>query len=76
MDQFSGAGHSADGQSHINGIVNFWSIAKTIMAKFRGIYKSTFLLHLNESEFGFNYRQENLYENLLKMVRDKPLKLS
>jgi len=66
----------ADGRNHINGIENFWSIAKTRLAKFRGIHKSTFYLHLKECEFRFNYRHENLYEVMLKIVRDNPLKLS
>ncbi len=71
-----GQNEFADGRNHINGIENFWSIAKTRMAKFRGIHKSTFHLHIKECEFRFNYRQDNLYPILLKMVREKPLKLS
>ena len=71
-----GQNEFADGRNHINGIENFWSIAKTRMAKFRGIHKSTFPLHLKECEFRFNYRQENIYKRLLKMLRERPLKLS
>ena len=71
-----GQNEFADGRNHINGIENFWGIAKTRMAKFRGIHKSTFYLHLKECEFRFNYRHENLYEVMLKIVRDNPLKLS
>ncbi|MBL7148616.1 MAG: IS1595 family transposase, partial [Candidatus Cloacimonetes bacterium] len=43
---------------------------------FRGMHKSTFYLHLKECEFRFNHRQESLYDLLLKMLRDNPLKLS
>ena len=71
-----GQNEFADGRKHINGIENFWSIAKTRMAKFRGIHKSTFHLHLKECEFRFNYRQVNIYKLLLKLLREKPLKLS
>jgi hypothetical protein len=45
-------------------------------AKFRGIHKPNFYLHLKECEFRFNHRHEELYRILLKIFRDKPLKLS
>ena len=55
---------------------NFWDITKVRLARFRGIYKSTFYLHLKECEFRFNYRKENLYDILLKMFRKSCLNLS
>ena len=61
------------GQSHINGIESFWGYTKTRLAKFRGMDKSKFELHLKESEFRFNNRQKNLYKVLLKEFRNKPL---
>lgn len=64
------------GSNHINGIENFWAIAKARLSKFRGIPKTTFYLHLKECEFRFNYRNQNLYRILLKIVRDNPLILS
>ena len=63
-------------KSHINGIEGFWGIAKVRLSKFRGMDKNTFYLHLKECEFRFNYRQDNLYLLLLKMIRNRPLKLS
>ena len=66
----------ARGKSHINGIENFWGIAKVRLSKFRGIHKSHFYLHLKECEFRFNYRNENLNAIILKILRKKPLKLS
>ena len=48
-------------KNHINGIENFWGIAKVRLYKFRGMDKRTFYLHLKECEFRFNHRQENLY---------------
>ncbi len=66
----------ADGRKHINGIENFWGLAKTRLSKFRGIHKETFYLHLKECEFRFNYRHENLYQLLLKIIRNNPLKFS
>jgi len=60
----------ADGSNHINGIEGFWGYAKVRLTKFRGLSKNTFYLHLKESEFRFNYRQENLYSLLLKITKD------
>ena len=53
-------------KNHINGIENFWGIAKVRLYKFRGMDKRTFYLHLKECEFRFNHRQENLYMLLIK----------
>jgi len=38
--------------------------------------KSTFYLHLKETEFRFNHRNEDVYKLLLQMLRSNPLKLS
>ena len=59
--------------SHINEIESFWGYAKTRLARFRGIHKTTFYLHLKECEFRFNNRMNNLYLLLLKIIREKPL---
>ena len=69
-----GKNEFAAGANHINGIENFWSIAKTRLAKFRGINKPNFYLHLKECEFRFNHHHEELYLLLLKIFRDEPLK--
>ena len=71
-----GQNEFAHGPTHINGIENFWAIAKTRLVKFRGIHKSTFYLHLKECEFRFNYRTQNMYQILLKIIRNNPLILS
>ena len=59
--------------NHINGIESFWSFAKHRLARFHGIPKHTFYLHLKESEFRFNHRHGNLYRVLLKLFREEPL---
>ena len=64
------------GKSHVNGIESFWGIAKTRLSKRRGIKKELFYLHLKECEFRFNYRKENIYDILLKILRKNPLNLS
>ena len=63
----------ARGHQHINGIESFWSYAKGRLAKFKGVAKHTFYLHLKETEFRFNHRHQNVYKTLLKMLREKPL---
>jgi len=68
-----GENEFAKGRNHVNGIENFWGIAKTRLSKFRGMHKSTFYLHLKETEFRFNYRKENLYKMLLEICRKNPL---
>ncbi|MCU0238265.1 MAG: IS1595 family transposase [Pyrinomonadaceae bacterium] len=57
------------GDVHINGIEGFWGYAKVRLVKYRGISKNTFYLHLKECEFRFNYRQQNLYQMLLKLTK-------
>ena len=63
----------SNGKVHINGIENFWGIAKTRLSKFRGIKKDKFILHLKETEFRFNHKKEDLYHLLLKEFRKNPL---
>lgn len=62
--------------SHINGIEGFWGLAKTRLTKFKGVHKKTFYLHLKECEFRYNYRNENLYQLVLKILKNYPLNLS
>ena len=44
--------------------------------KFRGMDKTTFLLHLKECEFRFSHRHDILYLFPLKICGNKPLKVS
>lgn len=55
--------------NHINGIENFWGVAKVRLAKLRGIKKEYFYLHLKECEFRYNMRHEDIYKELLKILR-------
>ena len=63
----------ANGRNHINGIENFWGIAKARLNKFRGLSKKTFYLHLKECEFRFNHRNEDLYKYFLRVLTKNPL---
>ena len=42
--------------THINGIENFWGFSKQRLAKFHGLSRHTFYLHLKECEFRYNNR--------------------
>ena len=68
-----GENEFANGHNHINGIENFWGLCKVRLAKFRGVHKHTFYLHIKECEFRYNYRNQNLYPILLKKLRKKQL---
>lgn len=69
-----GKNDCAHGKNHINGIELFWFFAKRRVMKFHGVPESTFCLHLKEGEFRFNYRNQNIYQVILKMLRNNPLR--
>jgi transposase-like protein len=68
-----GENEFANSKAHINGIESFWAYAKLRLAKFKGITKRTFYLHLKETEFRFNHRRANVYKTLLKLLRTNPI---
>ena len=68
-----GANEFARGSVHVNGIESFWSFAKRRLAQFNGVPRKTFYLHLKETEFRFNHRNQNLYQALLSLLRNNPL---
>ncbi len=68
-----GKNEFARGNCPINGIESFWSSAKRRLAKFNGVPRQTFHLHLKECEFRFNHRAENLYDRILTLLRENPL---
>ena len=53
---------------HINGIESFWSYVKRKMRKHNGIARHKFYLYLNESEFRFNHRNQDLFALLQQFV--------
>ena len=68
-----GSNEFANDESHINGIESFWSFAKRRLQKFNGVPAETFYLHLKECEWRFNHRRDNLYRELLRLLRAHPL---
>jgi transposase len=63
----------ARGCVHVNGIESFWSCAKRRLVQFNGVPRHTFYLHLKETEFRFNHRNQDLYKALLSLLRSRPL---
>jgi transposase len=57
----------------MNDIESFWSFAKLLMVKMRGLRKAHFLGHLLESQWRWNNRRNNLYKVLLKNLSLNPL---
>lgn len=66
-------GKSESSRKVLNRIESFWGNAKSRMSKFKGIHSSTYKYHLKECEFRYNYRHEDLYQLLLKILRNDPL---
>lgn len=58
-----------NGRAHVNGIENFWGVTENRLAKMRGITRKNFNLHLKETEWRFNHRNENIYKLLLNNLR-------
>ena len=52
--------------THINGIENFWGFAKQRLAKFHGLSRQTFYLHLKECEFRYNKKHD-----MVKVLKTK-----
>jgi transposase-like protein len=61
------------GAVHINGIEGFWGLAKVRLAKFKGLPRHTFHLHLKETEWRYNNRHADSYKILLALLRNNPL---
>lgn len=57
----------------INRIESFWGNAKSRLAKFKGMHSSTLKYHVKECEFRYNNRNKDLYQLLLKILRNDPL---
>ena len=56
-----------------NRIEGFWGWTRTRLTKFKGIKWDNIELHISESVWRFNHRQDDIYELLLKELRAAPL---
>jgi transposase-like protein len=61
----------------IQTLIRAWRVMPRRLASwsspFHGVPAHTFYLHLKECEFRFNYRGDDLYAIILKIIREKPL---
>jgi transposase len=64
------------GRSQIDEIDMFWGTLKSRLAKFRGLNSNTIYLHVKETEFRYNYRNEDIFELLMNIIHKRPLHLS
>lgn len=60
--------------SYVDNLDRFWSFVKERTLKFQGVAKHKFYVHLKESEFRFNFRNDDLYRVILKLINAKPIK--
>ena len=63
----------ANKPSCVANLDKFWQYIKERTKKFQGIAKHKYHLHLKESEFRFNFRNDNLYIVMLELMSAKPL---
>lgn len=63
----------ADKPSYVENLDNFWQFTKSRMLKFQGVAKHKLYHHLKESEFRFNFRNDNLYKVMLDLISTKPI---
>lgn len=63
----------ANSKSQINGVESSWSFAKRRLQKFNGVPAETFYLHRKGCEWRFNHRHDDLYQELLRLLRKHPL---
>ena len=59
----------ARGKNHVNGIENFWSFAKRRLSKFNGCSSDKFVIHLKESEWRYNHRNDDLVKELTRILK-------
>jgi transposase len=64
------------GKSHIDEIDMFWGMLKSRLIKFRGLNSGTLYLHVKETEFRYNYRENDLFELLMEILHKRPLHYS
>ncbi len=78
-DKFAKPEESVLGAVHGSGIEGFWGLAKVRLAKFKGLPRHTFHLHLKETEWRYNHRHADKYKTLLRYqgrtlrVRQNPI---
>jgi transposase len=57
----------------VDDIELFWSMLKSRLVKFRGLNGNTLYLHVKETEFRFNHRNQDIFEMLVNIFHHRPL---
>ena len=68
-------GQSSDSHQ-MDDVDAFWGLTKHRLAKFKGLNRNTAYLHLKECEYRFNYRNDDLFNALIELLKVYPLSLS
>lgn len=63
-------------KSHLDEVDMFWGMLKSRLIKFRGLNSGTLYLHVKETEFRYNYRENDLFELLMEILHKRPLHYS
>ncbi len=58
------------GRHHLNGIEGFWSYAKHWLYNYRGVPQQFFHLYLGEISFRFNYRDQDLFPLIIRLLQN------
>lgn len=66
-------GGESVGSRHVHTLYEFWWFVSHRLRKFHGVTEGKFHLHLKECEYRFNLRDEDLYSELLGLLRRHPL---
>ena len=67
---------TVNGKNYQDDITVFWGNTRSRLLKFRGMNKNTLYLHVKESEFRYNYREDDINRLLLNIIYKHPLHLS
>lgn len=51
----------------------FWGFARSRLQRFRGLRRSTLLLHIRECEFRYNHCRDEIYPLLIRICKEAPL---
>jgi transposase len=68
--------NAGNGKNQHDDIAVFWGNTRSRLLKFRGMNKNTLYLHVKESEFRYNYREDDINKILLNIIYKYPLHLS
>jgi transposase len=63
----------ANVKSAVDEVELFWNMLKSRLVKFRGLNGNTLNLHVKETEFRFNHRNEDIFELLVDVFHNRPL---